>query len=182
MPPIFDFGAALQGPVTTSSNANFYNVSIDQAYGLDSTAFQTLYAALGNVIYGNYVTTAPAQTPEQREAWVKAEAERAAKINAATKRAENLMFSILKPEQVRQYQDTGYFETEIDDRVYRIHKRSHSANVELIVGGKPIAKYCVHPSNCYSTPVQDTMISQLLKLHSDEAGFLKTANKTVLYG
>jgi hypothetical protein len=135
-----------------------------------------MMGALGNVVYQQ-----AAQTPEQRAAWVKSEAERAAKKDAATKRAENLLFTILKPEQVRQYEDHGYFETEIDDRIYRIHKRSHSANVELIVKGKPVAKYCAHPANAYETPVMDTMISQLLALKTDEARFLRTANKTVLH-
>jgi len=35
-------------------------------------------------------------------------------------------------------------------------------------------------SNCYETPVIDTMISQFLMLQTDEAKFLKTANHTRL--
>lgn len=122
------------------------------------------------------------ETTEQRIAREEREVKERAKRSAAEKRAEQLMFSILKPEQVRQYLDNGYFETEVDDRIYRIHKRGHSQNVELIVKGKVIAKYCAHPMNAHQTPVQDTMISQLLALKHNEAAFLKTANKTVVYG
>ena len=121
------------------------------------------------------------ETTEQRIAREEREVKERAARSAAEKRAEQLMFSILKPEQVRQYRDHGYFETEIDDRVYSIHKRGHSQNVELVVKGKVIAKYCAHPENAYQTPVQDTMISQLLALHHNEALFLKTANKTIIH-
>ena len=133
-------------------------------------------------LYGINIGIPVEQTPEQRAASVKAEAERPLTKSAAQKRAEGLLFTILKPAQVRQYEKDGYFETEIDDRIYRIHNRAHSANVELIVKGKAVAKYCAHPQNCYETPVVDTMISQFLMLQADEAKFLKTANRTVIYG
>lgn len=114
-----------------------------------------------------------AETQEQR-------AVRETKRKAAESRAEQLMFTILRPEQVKQYSEHGYFECECDDRLYRIHNRSHSANVELIVNGKAVFSYCAHPQNCYETPVVDTMLSQLLMLKADERKFLATANKTRL--
>jgi hypothetical protein len=112
------------------------------------------------------------ETPEERRVWE-------VKREVATKRAESLLFTILKPEQVRQYSDHGYFETEVNDKLYRITK-GHSGNVKLIRNGKIVESYCAHPSNAYGTPEQDTMLAQLLMLKTDEAKFLKTANRTVL--
>jgi hypothetical protein len=130
---------------------------------------------------GAYSSSYGSETPEQRIAREEADVKRRAARSAAEKRAEQLMFTILKPSQVRQYEENGWFETEIDDRLYRIHKRSHSANVELMVKGKPIAKYCAHPANAYETPIADTMLSQLLALQTDEKRFLAIANKTVIH-
>jgi hypothetical protein len=96
---------------------------------------------------------------------------------AAQKRAERLLISCLSSDQVRQYLEHGYFETAVNDKVYRI-KTGRSGNVELMVDGKPKFRYCAHP-NSY-TPDQDVMLSQLLMLRTDEAQFLKIANRTVL--
>lgn len=135
---------------------------------------QTMMSSIMNsVVTANY----PAQTPEEREAWMKAQKEREEKRVVAVKRAESLLFTILKPEQVKQYTDHGYFETEVDDRVYRI-KKGRSGNVYLVKDGKEVARYCAHPADW--TPDQDVMISQLLMLKTDEKRFLQTANRTQL--
>ena len=134
----------------------------------------------------NYITSAMgigglgSETTEQRIAREEREVKRRAERSAAEKRAEQLMFSILKPSQIKQYTENGWFECEVDDRVYRIHKK-HSGNIELIKNGRAVERYCVHPENAYSTPEADTMIAQILALHTDEKKLLQTANKTILY-
>jgi hypothetical protein len=116
------------------------------------------------------------QPPESAE-------EKAARFEAAEKRkiaearAEQLMFTILKPEQVRQYRDHGYFETHVNERIYRI-KKERSQNIEQIEKGKPILRLCAHPSEWM--PDADNMVSQLLMLRTDEKKFLEIANRTRL--
>lgn len=114
-------------------------------------------------------------TPEEKAKL----AEREAKRKAADRRAENLLFSILTPTQVKQYTDDDCFEVPVGERLYRLRK-GRSMNVELIEAGKPTIKYCAHPVNAYTLPVPDVMLSQLLALKANEAEFLRIANRTVL--
>ena len=133
-----------------------------------------------NGMYYNYNTTiycGPPETPEERATRIAQEEERAAKLVVAESRAEQLMFSLLRPDQVKQYLDHGYFETDVNDRVYRI-KKGRSMNVELIVKGKPTIRYCAHPRDW--TPAPDAMIAQLLMLKTDEQKFIATANRVQL--
>jgi hypothetical protein len=121
-----------------------------------------------------------AQERAEREArYEKKLAEELAKREAAQLRAEKLLFTILTPTQVKQYTDDGYFDCPVNERLYRIKNRV-SGNVELIEGGRAVAKYCAHPTDAYETPVPDVMLSQLLMLQSNEAEFLRVANRTVL--
>jgi hypothetical protein len=119
------------------------------------------------------------ETPEATAARLKQIEEQQAKHKAASLRAENLLFTILTPSQVRQYTDDEYFDVQISGRTYRIRK-GYSRNIELIEAGKPVAKYCAHPEDAYHTPAPDAMLAQLLMLQTDEQGFLKLANKTLL--
>jgi len=120
------------------------------------------------------------QERAEREArYEKKLAEELAKREAAQLRAEKLLFTILTPTQVRSYKDDSYFETMVNGRLYRIKNRV-SGNVELIEEGRAVAKYCAHPTDAYETPVPDVMLSQLLMLQSNEAEFLRVANRTVL--
>ena len=160
-----------------SSQANYYNQSV-YGYGLGQYMGIGGQQTMMNNIMNSVVTmNYPTQTPEEREAWMKAEKECEEKRVVAVKRAESLLFTILKPEQVKQYTDHGYFETEVDDRIYRI-KKGRSGNVFLVKDGKEVARYCAHPKDW--TPDQDVMISQLLMLKTNEKRFLQTANRTQL--
>lgn len=145
---------------------------------------------MNSIVYGNYVYQYQYQPnviwngtyyfDESAEEKAAREA-REAKLNlertAAELRAEELLLLFLSPEQAKQYRDHSYFETDVDDRTYRI-KKGRSGNVELMNAGKAKYRYCAHPEAW--TPDQDVMLSQLLMLKTDEERFLKTANRTVL--
>jgi hypothetical protein len=107
------------------------------------------------------------------------DAKRLAKRKAAALRAESLLFTILTPAQVKSYKDDGFFEQEVNERIYRI-RSGRARNVELIEAGKVTALYCAHPSDAYDCPVPDVMLSQLLALRANEAEFLRIANRTVM--
>jgi hypothetical protein len=146
-----------------------------------SQSWYTLMGGLGSLgSAGLSSLTQPPETPEETAARVKRAEEHEAKRKAASLRAENLLFTILTPSQVRQYTDDDYFDVVIDGRTYRI-KKGYSRNVELIEAGKPTALYCAHPRDAHSAPVPDAMLAQLLMLKTNEADFLKIANKTVLH-
>jgi len=121
------------------------------------------------------------ETEEQYATRLAAEAkyaqEKAEAAARAEARAEAVLLAILNPEQAAQYKANGWFETEVNDSTYRIH-RARSMNVERVVEGKPTHKYCAHPGDM--TPDEDVMLAQLLMLQTDEARFLSTANVRVL--
>jgi hypothetical protein len=100
-----------------------------------------------------------------------------AEREAARLRAEELLLTMLTAEQIVQYRAHGCFETPINDKIYRI-RRGRTNNVELLEDGKAKYRYCVHPESW--TPDPDVMLVQLLMLHTDEAEFLRLANRTVL--
>lgn len=117
------------------------------------------------------------QTPEEIAEYQKQCEKEEIKRKAAEVRAEELLIACLSPEQIKQYQQNGYFEADVNDKKYRI-KKGRSGNVYLIEAGKPKYKYCAHPSTW--TPDQDVMLSQLLMLQTNEQKFLSTANRTQL--
>lgn len=141
---------------------------------------------MNSIVYGNYQyqsnviwngTYAFDESAEEKAAREAREAKLKLERTAAELRAEELLLLFLSPEQAKQYRDHSYFETDVDDRTYRI-KKGRSGNVELMNAGKAKYRYCAHPEAW--TPDQDVMLSQLLMLKTDEGRFLKTANRTVL--
>jgi hypothetical protein len=148
--------------------------------------YQYLYWTNQNVFRLNYPLTwgdtpeTPEEAAKRKAAAVVAyEAERERKASAKV-RAERLLFTILTPAQVKTYSDDGFFEQEINGRVYRLHANSYSQNVALMENGKAKIKYCAHPSDAYDTPIPDALMSQLLMLRANEQEFLRIANRTVL--
>jgi len=101
----------------------------------------------------------------------RAQAREAAKI-----RAEELLLITLTPEQREQYAKHGYFETEVNDRRFRIRGHSYSGNVEELRAGKIIASYCCHLTG--DQPVADHLIAQKLMIESRLEEFLRLANRT----
>jgi len=150
-------------------NYQYLNDSLNGWYN----SLGSLYPSFGTII------CQPPETAEQKVARLKLEAEREAKRKAASMRAEHLLFTILTPTQVKQYTDEDFIELIIKGRTYRVRK-GYSRNIDLIEAGKPVARYCAHPKNAYDTPIPDSMLAQILMLQTNEAEFLKVANRTVL--
>lgn len=179
-------------PTITTTNASNYVYYQNYMQQYQNMMVQNYQNYVGNVIVTNdyvctpdqvnwqYVNVSPAyhESEEQKATRLAAQQLREEEEKAAETRAEDLLIALLTDAQILQYQMHGYFETEVNDKIYRI-KKGRSGNVELIEEGKPKFRYCAHPSEW--TPNQDVMISQLLMLKTDEARFLKTANRTVLY-
>lgn len=118
------------------------------------------------------------ETPEEKEARLVKEAAEKIEAEAAEKKAEALLMMILTDVQKEQYLKDGYFETEVNDRVYRL-KKGWSGNVEQIINGKASYRYCIHPGEF--VPIGDNLIAQLLLLRNNEKEFLEKANRTTLY-
>ena len=146
---------------------------LGSGYPAQSAAFfQTL--AFG--VFGAQVPETPAERLEREKRRAVQEAQQA----AAKLKAEKLLFTILSPTQVKQYTDDGYFEINVGGRIYRLHANSRSMNVVLMEQGKPKIKFCAHPWQAADLPIPDVLVSQLMMLRTDEAQFLKTANRSVL--
>jgi hypothetical protein len=102
--------------------------------------------------------------------------ERERKQAEANDKAEELLRSMLTQEQLGQLDAMAAFEVTTERAKYRI-KRGRSGNVkELNVDGQVVASYCIHPRE--RVPDADTMLAQKLMLESDEAEFLRIANRT----
>lgn len=118
-----------------------------------------------------------APTPEEVAKSKLEAAARQAKLEAAASRADLLLHSLLDDHQRAQITRDKFFELQVNGKTYRIN-RGRQGNVMLVEGGKPVAKYCAHPD--IWTPDGDAMIAQMMMLKTDEASFLKTANRTAL--
>lgn len=175
---------------------HFYNWQPSAAFTTGSvTASSCYYNMLFNVtapitwagtyiydidsVTGSIVSVSP-ETPEQQAERLVREVQLKLKRGIADKRAEELLLMLLNEKQQQQYSDLGYFETQINDKLYRIRK-GHSGNVRLLIDGKEKEKFCAHPQDAYLIPEQDSMIAQYLMLCADEKAFLAKANRTVLY-
>jgi hypothetical protein len=89
--------------------------------------------------------------------------------------AEALLFLCLTATQKAQYKEHGYFETVVNDRIFRITK-GWAGNVHEYKDGKKIKSYCIHPME--DVPLQDNMLTQKLLLETQLDVFLRTANMT----
>jgi roadblock/LC7 domain-containing protein len=97
---------------------------------------------------------------------------------APRKKAKRLLYSMLTDYQKRMYRKHKYFHVVSETgKKYRL-KHGDTMNVYLIEDGKPVKKYCIHPTN---VPVEDTLLAQKLMLETDEKAFLKIANKGEVY-
>ena len=173
-------------PITASAiNASMYynayynqqfNAQIHYNYAPDQTGQYQYIVTPSN----GYCSASIVETDEQRTERETCELAYQVKRDGADKRAEELLMCILNDKQKDQYIKFGYFETEINDKIYRIRK-GRSGNVRVLKGDKEIEKYCAHPSDAYAIPEHDSMIAQYLMLRSDEKAFLAKANRTVLY-
>jgi hypothetical protein len=115
-----------------------------------------------------------AQQEEENERYKKA-LEQKLKAEA---RADELLLLFLNEEQKKQYKELGYFETEVNDTRYRLH-RGRAGNVYKIDSkGKPVEQLCIHPKEWL--PDSDNVLAQFLALTTDPVEFERTANHTRL--
>lgn len=116
-----------------------------------------------------------AEAEERRK---KAEEER----KAAQKRAEELLLSVLSPEQQKDYKANKCFYVEANGEMFRINE-GFAGNVEKVdpETKRIIESYCIHP-NMYQggghLPNEDAMAAQKLALETDPESFKRTANIT----
>lgn len=116
---------------------------------------------------------------EERQQRAAAEAK---EREAATVRAQLILREHLTDEQKAELADKRYFTlTKIDSvtgerRHYRIHQ-GRSGNVEQVdENGKKVRRFCIHPRiNC---PDEDTMLTQMLWLRTQEDEFRRVANQS----
>jgi len=101
----------------------------------------------------------------------------AAKMAAASLKAEELLRSCLSREQDEDLTRRGWFDVPVGDRTYRV-KRGSAGNVFLLgQDGSEVEKYCIHPRG---VPAADAMLAQKLLLETDERKFRSVANITIL--
>lgn len=106
------------------------------------------------------------------------QARRVAELDAANRRAEDLLRRELTEEQIRDLDKKGcfYLETVQPDgarRRYRIDRGSHGNVKRLDAKGSIIESLCIQPRG---VPDADAMLAQKLWLETDEPTFRKIAN------
>lgn len=96
----------------------------------------------------------------------------------ARARARELLMMVLSQEQRAEYEEKKQFRLYTQSGKCYLVKRGRSGNVTLIENDKEVERYCIHPPDM--VPDEDTLVAQKLLLETNEAEFLKIANKTRL--
>ena len=118
------------------------------------------------------------QEEERQERQQKEREER----EAARQRAEDLLMSVLSPEQQEDYKNDKCFYVESNGELFRINE-GYAGNVQKLdpETKRIIESYCIHP-NMYQggghLPNEDAMAAQKLALDDDPDEFKRTANIT----
>lgn len=146
-----------------------------------------LHETNGNVTYHAIAPRGPI-SPEERAARDRVHAENLeqAKLakearQEAKKRAHKLLVENLTAKQRKQFEENDFFDLDVEDskgamRRYRIN-RGTSGNIHLMdKSGRTMRRYCAHPFNSYSIPVEDVMLAQKLMIEHEEEKFVKLAN------
>lgn len=140
------------------------------------------YKVNGSVVHQYQQHQAQPETEEQKQARLRREeearlAEEARKkAEAESKRkAEELLVSQLNPVQRKQLKEMDAFMVELQMKRYKIRRGQRV--LELDKDNKPVAQYCIHPSD-YQIPSADVMLAQKLLLEHDEDAFLRIANRS----
>lgn len=187
------------GATTTSTNTSTYAIATQQ--GIASNIVWTSWINTASTtgvcdrvwrVWGatTQATVRVVESPEQRAQREAAEREerritaarretQAKEQEKANRRAKALLVSMLNDSQRRTLEERGYFDEEVPGHgTFRIYK-GWAGNVRrLDAQGREVEKYCIHPTE--RMPDFDNMAVQRLMLQADPAGFLRTANRTVL--
>ena len=94
--------------------------------------------------------------------------------------AKSVLLTFLTPAQAQQLRTCGYFDVQVNGRLYRICGVGicgvRAYNVYLIEGGIPRWRFCAVPGEC--VPNHYVLLSQFLMLTTNEERFLRIANRT----
>lgn len=122
--------------------------------------------------------TAITRSPEETQRIQARETQRAAEVQAADRRAHELMLSVLDREGRERFERHGeiIIASRRDPRHRYLLRRGVSANIEVITpDGHCSHRLCAHPPA--HLPVPDIMLAQKLWLESHEDEFLRIANR-----
>ena len=119
------------------------------------------------------------QTTEEAAAWKRMVEEQERKKQNAQKRALELLQQILTETQLVAFEKDQCIPVDAPSGKKYLIKRGRVGNVFSIKDGKPVERYCIHPSD-YEIPDEDCMLAQKLMLENCEEEFLRIANKTRL--
>ena len=106
-------------------------------------------------------------------------AEQAQKKRDAQKRALDLLRQILTETQLAAFEKDECIPVDAPSGKKYLINKGRSGNVVSIKDGKPVERYCIHPSD-QEVPEADVMLAQKLMLENCEEEFLRIANKTRL--
>jgi hypothetical protein len=125
----------------------------------------------------------PAEIQKEQEEAREAERlrkEREEAHKAAQKRAMELLYSYLRPEQIATIDKNGWFVVEggKSKKQYRIKVDHYAGNIFELNDGKEVARYCVHANN--QIPLGDHLLAQTIGLRFDEDHIIGLANKRTL--
>lgn len=165
--------------VNASTTVTSYNIVVSSS-NLVQMQYTTAYGA-GVVQHAWYNDVVQPVTAEQvRTQALAAEATRQEKI-AATRKAEDMLKSMLDDRQRSSYSETASFEVLVtrtgEIRRYLV-ERDWAGNVFRVdQHGRKIERFCIHPEK--QIPLPDNMLAQKLLLEADEQTFLRTANRSI---
>lgn len=177
---------------TTSTTTNYIPVSnqastwiswnnqrIVQTYGTPTATYANFQWQAWNYVYEETAEQQAAREEAERQAaeWHERDQQCIRELEAANKRAEELLLSLLTDEQAASYREHGYFEVRGSrGGRYRIRNRGQSGNIDLMpeIGEVRDASLCVHPPGML--PAADAHVAQLLTLVTDEDHIRRRAN------
>ncbi len=104
------------------------------------------------------------------------ETKRVRDLAEATARA--LLIDNLDADQRKQFEAAQTFEVLSRDgkRIYQV-RYGKAGNVFLMKNGKPVSKFCIHPTDS-RIPTEDVMLVQKLMIEGAEEEFLRIANRS----
>lgn len=119
------------------------------------------------------------QTAEEVAAWQKMVEKQEQKKKDAQRRALDLLKQILTETQLAAFEKDECIPVDAPSGRKYLIKKGRSGNVFSIKDGKPVERYCIHPSDS-EVPEADVMLAQKLMLEANEDEFLRIANMTRL--
>lgn len=96
---------------------------------------------------------------------------------AAVAKARATLKSVLSKAQQEQLDKHNSFELQVNERIYRVQPGRRVQRLDPATK-KVLSEFCIHPTNVYELPNDDTALSQKLLLEANEPEFLRLANET----